>query len=300
MSAIEIRNVTKYYGKSRGVEDLSLSVAEGDIFGFIGPNGAGKSTTIRILLNFIFPDSGSAAILGRDVVREAAAIRKSVGYMPSEVHFYGDRKISELLEYSRSFYGSCGRQRMNMLTDMLDLDVSRKFENLSFGNKKKVSIVQAFMHSPSIVILDEPTTGLDPLVQQTFFKLLLEEHGKGTTIFFSSHTLSEVQKLCKNVGIIRNGGMVNVEEIETLRKKHLRRVFLESRGPVDCKSLEGEDISDLSCNGNTAEFYYKGEINSLISRLGSMDLRDFSMREPELEEIFMHYYSREGSDDIET
>lgn len=298
MKAIEINSVTKYYGKSKGVENLSLSVDIGDIFGFIGPNGAGKSTTIRILMNFIFPNSGTAAIFGKDIISDAKDIKKIVGYMPSEVHYYGNRRVRELLEYSRSFYDTHDDNRMNELIDMFDLDVSRKFEDLSSGNKKKVSIVQAFLHSPRLLILDEPTNGLDPLIQKTFYKLLLDENNRGRTIFFSSHTLSEVQKLCKNVGIIRKGTMVDTEEIESLKKNHLRRVFLETNDKIDCKELKGDDVFNLECNGKSAEFYYKGEINDLITKLHSMDLKDFSLREPELEEVFIHYYSK-GSEDNE-
>jgi len=214
---IEIRNLTKYYGKSKGIKDVSFSVKEGEIFGFIGPNGAGKSTTIRTILSLIYPTSGSATIFGKDCIKYGHEIRKMIGYLPSEVFYYDDMKVIDLLKYSASFYGKCDIDKINYLANVMDLDLKRKIDDLSYGNKKKVGIVQGLLHSPKLIILDEPTSGLDPLMQQRFFDLIREENKKGVTILFSSHILSEVQKLCSRVGIIKDGEMVAVEDIETMR-----------------------------------------------------------------------------------
>jgi ABC-2 type transport system ATP-binding protein len=202
MAIIEIKNLKKYYGRSRGIEDVSFTVEEGEIFGFIGPNGAGKSTTIRTLLALIFPTSGSATIFGKDCIRYAKEIAMDVGYLPSEVFYYDNMRVIDLLKYSASFYGKdCGK-RIKELAGALGLDLRKKIDDLSFGNKKKVGIVQGLIHEPKLIILDEPSIGLDPLMQRTFFDLLGEENKKGATILFSSHILSEVQKLCGRVAII--------------------------------------------------------------------------------------------------
>lgn len=296
MSVIELNQITKYYGKSRGVEDLNLQVEQGDIFGFIGPNGAGKSTTIRLMLNFIFPTSGSAKIFGKEVTKYAEDIKRDIGYMPSEVFCYGSLKVKDLLEYSGKLRGIKDRKRIKELTDIFDLDINRKFEDLSFGNKKKVSIIQALLHRPKMLILDEPSNGLDPLVQKTFFELLNMENERGTTIFFSSHTLSVVQKMCRNVGIIKEGQIIKIEKIESLRKKQLRKVYIDSAEKINENYFKGVNFGQLYCKDNTVEFYYKGDINVLVRKLAEINLRSFSLQEPELEEVFMHYYSAQRGD----
>jgi len=210
MNTIEIRGLTKYYGKNRGVEEISLDVREGEIFGFIGPNGAGKSTTIRTMLNLIFPTNGEIRIFGKDSRKDAEAIAKDIGYLPSEVFYYDDMRVKDLLQYSASFYKKDCSKRIAELSALLELDLNRKIEDLSYGNRKKVGIVQGLLHDPKLIILDEPTSGLDPLMQQKFFHLLQEENRKGKTIFFSSHILSEVQKLCHRVAIIKDGAIIKV------------------------------------------------------------------------------------------
>jgi ABC-2 type transport system ATP-binding protein len=292
MDIIEINHLTKSYGRSRGIEDLSLNVRQGDIFGFIGPNGAGKSTTIRILLNLIFPTSGSATIFGLDVVLDSKAIRSRTGYVPSDASMYHRMSAMEFLKFGAAFYGADkDGKRIRYLLDLLDLNPHRKIDELSMGNKKKVSIIQALIHSPELLILDEPTQGLDPLIQSRFFDLMREENLRGTTVFFSSHTLSEVQAFCKTVGIVREGKIVNVEEIASLRKKQLKKVqiLFQSSRAIEDLGLDG--ISKVeSGTGTNLVFLYSGDINLLVGRLAGEQVENLSIEEPSLEEIFLHYY----------
>ena len=203
---IDITDLSKFYGKARGIEHVNLEIREGEIFGFIGPNGAGKSTTIRILLNLIFPTTGSARIMGMDVIRETKKIKQQVGYIPSDANAYTSMDVLEFLNYCMRFYRvQNGKDRITELAELFELDLKRKIADLSMGNRKKVSIVQSLLHSPKLLILDEPTTGLDPLMQAKFFELLRSENRKGMTIFFSSHILSEVQMILNEVQIFVKG-----------------------------------------------------------------------------------------------
>ena len=292
MNAIELNHLTKRYGKARGIEDVTFQVAQGEIFGFIGPNGAGKSTTIRTLLNFLYPTSGTAKILGKDVVTEAKNLRQHIGYLPSEVHYYDDMKVSELFRFSAGFYPGDSSKHALELADRLQLDTTRKIEDLSFGNKKKVGIIQALMHEPQILILDEPTAGLDPLMQSIFFELLRELQQKGTTIFFSSHYLSEVQKLCNRVAIIKDGRLIKIENMEDLHAKQFKKVHLHFQNKWDQKiRLEGvlqENVTD-----NSYEFIYNGHTRNLLEQLVTIRFDDVTIEEPSLEEVFMHYYEKE-------
>ncbi|KAB7707245.1 ATP-binding cassette domain-containing protein [Bacillus aerolatus] len=289
MAIVELYQLTKSYKNNRGISDMSFSIEEGEIFGFIGPNGAGKSTTIRTLLNFIFPTSGSATVFGKDIVKQSKEIRQQVGYLPSEVHYYDDMKVIDLLTYSARFHKNFNAARMKDLAARLDLDVSRKIEDLSFGNRKKVGIVQALLHEPKLIILDEPTSGLDPLMQHHFFDLLHEERKRGATIFFSSHILSEVQKMCDRVAIIKEGKLVRVETIENLTKNKVKNITLtfEKAEPL---YVELEGVIKQEVNANEIKLLYSGEIQELLSKLNGLPLHDLLIEEPTLEEIFMHYY----------
>jgi ABC-2 type transport system ATP-binding protein len=291
MPVIETLRLTKYYGKSRGIVDLDLAVEEGEIFGFIGPNGAGKSTTIRCLLGLIFPTSGGGRIFGLDIVRDGREIRKSVGYMPAEAGYYHKMDVGKLLRYSAGFYDGDGEARMRELSDALDLDLGRKIADLSRGNQRKVAIVQSLLHRPRLLVLDEPTVGIDPLVQARFFDILREENRRGTTIFFSSHTLSEVQKMCGRVAIIKDGKIAAVEDIESLRKKQLRKVRAEFSVPIDADALDIQGIISPRAEKNALGFMYSGAIGALVAALSGRPLIDLIIEEPTLEEIFMHYYS---------
>jgi ABC-2 type transport system ATP-binding protein len=289
MFAIEARGLTKYYGKSRGIVGVNLEVDEGEVFGFIGPNGAGKTTTIRLLLNLIFPTSGEARVFGLDCVNDSKEIRKNTGYLPAEVNYYGEMTVRSLLEYSGSFYEKDCRERARRLAEELELDLDVKIENLSMGNKKKVGIVQALMHEPKLLILDEPTSGLDPLMQNRFYSLLLDENKRGTTIFFSSHVLTEVQKLCHRVAIIKDGSILKLEDMDSLRRRHLRRIRLAfASDEASLPDIPG--MLDVRKENGSLRFMFEGDLQALLSALTRLPLVDVIIEEPTLEEVFMHYY----------
>jgi ABC-2 type transport system ATP-binding protein len=292
-TVIQTSDLTKTYGKERGIEKINLRVEEGEIFGFIGPNGAGKSTTIRVLLNLLFPTSGSAEIMGLDIVKDSKKIRARTGYVPAEANPYPHMSTDEFLRYCASFYRAPnGDRRINDLMDLFEVERKRRITDLSTGNRKKLSIIQSLLHSPALLIVDEPTTGLDPLMQARFFDILKDENQRGMTVFFSSHTLSDVQMLCRRVAIIREGSIMNVEEIEALRKKQLKKVHIESYDIIDkaITGLKGIE-SSVIISDRALEFMYSGNINMLVSALKDRNIADLTIEEPSLEEIFMHYYN---------
>ena len=289
MPIIETKNLTKYYGKSLGIKDLNISVEEGEIFGFIGPNGAGKSTTIRLLLSLIYPTSGQAILFGKDAIKCGPEVRKNIGYLPSEIFYYDKMKVIDLLNYSASFYDKDCSNRIKELANVMELDLNRRIEDLSYGNKKKVGIVQGLLHEPKLIILDEPTGGLDPLMQQKFFNLMREENAKGATIFFSSHILGEVQELCNRVAIIRKGKIIEVEDIRTLRENNYKKIAVFGDG-LNKDSFDLNGVTKLTKDDNSIKFFYKGDINTITKAISSVQARDVSIEEPTLEEIFMHYY----------
>lgn len=294
MNVIEIKNLTKTYGKARGITDISFNVEEGEIFGFIGPNGAGKSTTIRTLLSLIYPTSGSATIFGKDCIQSAPEIKKEIGYLPSEVFYYDDMKVKDLLTYSASFYKKDCSKRIKELAEIMDLDVNKKIDDLSLGNKKKVGIVQGLLHEPKLIILDEPTSGLDPLMQQKFFELLEEENKKGATILFSSHILSEVQRLCNRVAIIKEGKIVTVEKISTLQENNYKKFKIETKTTLDKNYFNISGVNNLEVKDNVTSFLFRGNINTVMKKIAEIDIANLWIEEPDLEEIFMHYYEKEA------
>lgn len=291
--AIVLNQLTKHYGTHRGINDLSFSVNEGEFFGFIGPNGAGKSTTIRTLMGLIHPSGGNASIFGLDCQTKASVIARDVGYLPSENSYYENMKVRELLQYTADLYGMDCKTKMKELADRLNLDLSRKIADLSLGNKKKVGIVSAIMTSPKLIIMDEPTSGLDPLNQQAFYDILKEENSRGATVFFSSHVLSEVQKLCDRVAILKEGQLIGIQSIKELRESGYKKVSLSAKEAIP------RDFFDLSGIANYAEtadktsvsFMYNGNITAIIDKLHLLHLDDVLLEEPSLEEIFMHYYA---------
>jgi ABC-2 type transport system ATP-binding protein len=290
--AIDITDLSKFYGKAMGIEHINLEIGEGEIFGFIGPNGAGKSTTIRILMNMIFPSGGSARIMGMDVIRDTKRIKKQVGYIPSDANAYSSMKVREFLNYCIRFYETQdGDQRITELSDLFELDLNRQITDLSLGNRKKVSIVQSLLHRPKLLILDEPTTGLDPLMQSVFFELLRTENKKGMTIFLSSHILSEVQMICKRVAIIKGGKIIQLEDIDNLRKKQLKKVSVELGGHMSNGTLTIHGAENvIKGPGNLLSFMYSGNINDLIDILSGKQIINLIIEEPTLDEIFLHFY----------
>lgn len=289
MSVIEINHLTKYYGKARGIIDVSLNIEEGEIFGFIGPNGAGKSTTIRLLCSLIYPTSGEAKIFGKDCIKYGPEIRQEIGYLPSEVFYYDRMKVIDLLEYSASFYKKDCSDRIQELAEIMELDLTRRIDDLSYGNKKKVGIVQGLLHSPKVIFLDEPTAGLDPLIQHKFFDLIREENNKGATVFFSSHILSVVQKICNRVAIIREGKIVEIQDIKTLQRENYKKIIIIADS-VDGKGFDMPGVTHLETQNNSVSFFFKGDINVLTKKIAAMTVTDLAIEEPTLEEIFMHYY----------
>jgi len=289
VSIIEVDHLTKYYGKARGIIDVSFEVEEGEIFGFIGPNGAGKSTTIRLFLSLIYPTSGNAKIFGKDCIKYGPEIRQEIGYLPSEVFYYEGMKVLDLLKYSASFYKKDCTKRLFELADLMELDLKRRIDDLSYGNKKKVGIVQGLLHSPKLIILDEPTAGLDPLMQQNFFNLIKEENQAGATVFFSSHILGEVQRLCNRVAIIKEGQVIKLQDIKTLQKDNYKKIRILA-DDLDQKTFDLPGVTNLSREDGALSFFYKGDINQITQAISKLQLQDVVIEEPTLEEIFIHYY----------
>jgi ABC-2 type transport system ATP-binding protein len=289
VSIIEVNHLTKYYGKSRGIVDVSFNVDEGEIFGFIGPNGAGKSTTIRLFCSLIYPTSGEAKIFGKDVVKYGPEIRQDIGYLPSEVFYYERMKVIDLLKYSASFYNKDCTKRLYELADLMELDLKRRIDDLSYGNKKKVGIVQGLLHQPSVLLLDEPTSGLDPLMQQKFFNLVREENKNGATVFFSSHILGEVQKLCSRVAIIKEGRIIEIQDIKTLQKDNYKKIRITA-SELDETRFNVEGVTKLEKEDGAIRFFFKGDINVITRLISEKQVDDVTIEEPTLEEIFMHYY----------
>lgn len=286
MNAIEISNLTKYYGKSRGIIDLSLTVKEGEFFGFIGPNGAGKSTTIRTLLGMISPDTGSAQVLGMDIRSERNAILSRVGYLPSEAVFYAGTRVKDMLKLSADLRRKDCTAEAAVLCDRLQLDPSRKVSELSFGNRKKVAIVCALQHTPDLLILDEPTSGLDPLMQREFFEILKERNRQGAAVFLSSHILTEIQHNCSRAAIIREGRIITCDSVEALSRTSAKRITVHGHMHFE----ESDAIRSLEQTEDTASFLYGGDMKQLLRILSESDITDLTISEPDLEEIFMHYY----------
>ena len=290
MNVIKTENLTKYYGKSRGIIELNLAVEQGEFFGFIGPNGAGKSTTIRTLLGLIAPTSGSAMIFGKDVTKEKESMLRDVGYLPSEALFYQGMKVKDVLKLSADLRKKDCKAEAKLLCDRLQLDTSRKIDELSFGNRKKVAIVCALQHRPGLLVLDEPTSGLDPLMQKEFFDILQERNKEGTTIFLSSHMLSEIQRNCTRAAIIRDGKIIACDSVDALSKTSAKRITVH--GKIDLEELYG--IRDRKDTEDSVSFLYSGDMNSLLRALSSGNVDDLTITEPDLEEVFLHYYEKDG------
>lgn len=288
MNAIQTEGLTKFYGSSRGILDLDLTVQEGEFYGFIGPNGAGKSTTIRTLLGLIRKTRGSARVLGKDIAKEKEQILAETGYLPSEAVFYPDMRGRDLIRLSADLHRKNCKKTSEELCERLQLDPSRRIGELSFGNRKKLAVVCALQHNPRLCILDEPTGGLDPLMQREFFEILKERNRQGMTVFLSSHILSEIQRFCSRAAIIREGRIIASGSVEELARTNAKRISI--RGYFDPSGLP--DVRDLQRSDDTVSFLYGGDINLLLARLGKDPILDLTISEPDLEEIFLHYYTK--------
>ena len=291
MSIIRTENLTKFYGKARGIVDVSLSVEEGEFFGFIGPNGAGKSTTIRTLLGLLQKTSGGAWVLEREVGRENTAILADVGYLPSEAVFYNKMKVGDLIEFSAKLRGRDCFTEAKELCERLELDTSKRIDQLSLGNRKKVGIVCALQHRPSLYILDEPTSGLDPLMQKEFYTILNERNDEGATVFLSSHILSEIGRYCKSAAVIREGRILVSDSVQKLGHTGVKRVTL--RGVTDIPEIK--NVKDIRLENDTVNFLYSGKATELTRALCQLDFDDVNISDPDLDEVFMHYYAKEDN-----
>lgn len=286
MEAIKTAKLTKYYGKARGIEGLDLSVGQGEFFGFIGPNGSGKSTTIRTLLGLISPTSGEAEIFGMDIKTKRREIMKNIGYLPSDSALYPKLKVKDIFKLSSELRGLDCTKEAALLCERLQLDTSRNIHELSYGNKKKVSIVCALQHDPELLILDEPTGGLDPLMQKEFFDIMKERNDKGRTVFLSSHVLSEIGKNCTRAAIIRNGGIIACDSVNALSRTNAKRVNVKGRIALD--GFIG--VCDVKQTLDGVSFLFSGEMRYLMKLLSESEITDLTVTEPDLEEIFLHYY----------
>ncbi|GBE57106.1 putative ABC transporter ATP-binding protein YbhF [bacterium BMS3Abin01] len=287
---IVCRDLTKYYGHIRGVEGLDLAIEPGEIFGFLGPNGAGKTTTIRQLMGMLRPTRGSASILGLDSWRDAVQIKLHVGNIPGDVHLYDRLKVGDHLDYIDRFRPGTDPLR-NELMDRFELDPGKKVKSLSSGNRQKVAIVMAIMHDPRILILDEPTSGLDPLMQQEFYTLLEELRERGRTIFLSSHILSEVERVCDRVGIVRDGRLVDTRAIEELKQKKVRHMDVLFRDDVDPSGFQAlPQVIAVKVFDNHMRITIQGDVDALIKQLARHDIEDLTFTQPSLEDFFMSFY----------
>jgi ABC-2 type transport system ATP-binding protein len=290
MNVIDLSGVSKSYGKVKAVENLSLLVKEGEIYGFIGPNGAGKSTTIRLLLNFLSADQGGITVLGYSPEKDDVKIKQLTGYVSSDTFMYGDMKVRELFRFAESFHRINASTRKKNLIEILDIDTEKRFEQLSFGNRKKVSIACALLHSPRLLIMDEPSNGLDPVIRSNLYNLLKEEQKNGVTIFYSSHVLSEVQKFCTRIGLIKDGRLIRETSVSEFTNVGYLQVRIETDNHPDFTGIHG--VADIQSKGRVIQFIYSGNPNDLIRFLSNLNINSVHIEEPEIENVFMHYFQQ--------
>ncbi len=288
---VETHNLTKYYGKTLGCKNLNFTVNQGEVFGFLGPNGAGKTTTIRLLLNLLKPTSGSAKIFGLDTREDSVKIREEIGNLPGDINFYKKMKAVDFLNYLERFHHQQHPHYKFQLAKLLELDLNKKIRAYSKGNYQKLGIIQALMHKPKLIILDEPTNSLDPLVQQTFYKIIGDFKKKGHTVFFSSHVLSEVEKIADRVGIIRKGEIVAIKSIPELRQEkiqHLRVLFKEKVAAKILRKIKG--VLKVKKENQHFVITYQGHVDPLVKALAKHTVLDLNFRETDLESVFLQYY----------
>jgi ABC-2 type transport system ATP-binding protein len=293
-TAIRTEGLTKRYGSARGIDDVDLAVPTGEVFGFLGPNGAGKSTTIRVLLDLIRPTSGRAEVLGLDAQRDSVEVRRRVGFLPSDMALYPHLSGGEVLTLLANLRGGIDRVHLDNLVERFGVQLDRPIRDLSMGNRQKVGLVAAFMHRPELLVLDEPTTGLDPLVQQEFHALLAEVRAEGRTVFLSSHTLSEVERVADRVAIIREGRLVVTERIEALKRKAVRRLTFEFDAPVDPQPFAALDrVLTAEADGTLVRLSISGPVGAAVTLAAQHRLVNVVSAEPDLEELFLTYYRPE-------
>ena len=293
---IHTSGLSKYYGKQRGMVDISLDVRQGEVFGYLGPNGAGKTTTIRTLLNLIQPTRGIATIFGMDIQRKGLEVRRHTGYLPGELKLYDNLTGAEMLRYLGHLSGGVDWARVENLATRLDCDLLPPIRSLSHGNRQKIGLIQAFMNTPDLLILDEPTIGLDPLMQQEFYRLVSETKGQGRTVFLSSHIMPEVERICDRVAIIREGRLVTVEDIDNLKARSIRRLEIHFAGPVSQeKFTEISGVKDVSVHDSVLTCTVVGELDALVKAASQARVVNIISHEPSLEEIFLDYYNEEES-----
>jgi len=285
---LEIRKLKKYYGKFRGVEAVSLNLHKGEVYGFIGPNGAGKSTTLRVIMNLINKTSGNIYINGKEIEKNDIRLKETIGYLPSEINLYEDLTVKQMLDFHSSFYNKDLSKRRNELVKVLNLDETKKIEDLSLGNLKKLGIVLALMHEPQILILDEPTSGLDPIMQNVFYDLLLEEKNKGTTILYSTHILSEVSKVCDRIGFIKEGKIIKEDTVENIEKNNITYLTIDS---ADNEKIKQEmKLKVIYENSQIVKYINTLSSNEIINRLSKYNINKLLIEEISIEDLFIEYY----------
>jgi ABC-2 type transport system ATP-binding protein len=295
--AIVTEGLVKRYGRNRALAGLDLEVRRGEVYGFLGPNGAGKTTTIRLLLDLIRPTAGRASVLGVDPRRDGVALRRRVGYLAGDFLVDGRQTGRELLTFLGNLRGGVPRARIDQLAGRLDLDLGRRIRTLSRGNRQKLGVVQAFMHEPELLILDEPTSGLDPFLQQEFAAMVGEARDAGQTVFMSSHVMSEVQQVADRVGIIREGRLVAVERVETLRERAVRKVEIRFQVPVPAEEFAAlPGVGDLRVDGAVLRCRLAGRADALVKAVARHSVVDLLSEEPDLEELFFDYYRTHGEE----
>jgi ABC-2 type transport system ATP-binding protein len=293
MNALKTEGLTRLYKNGRGIRNVNLEVKQGEVFGFLGPNGAGKTTLIRNLMGFLRPQQGKIEILGLDAVRQNRAVRRRIGYLPSDPALYDFLTAEQNLEFALAVRGIKDRSRVKSLAEQLDVDLKRRLKTLSRGNKQKVAIVVALAHDPDLIILDEPTSGLDPLVQEAFARIIRDEQARGKTVFMSSHVMSEVENLCDRVGVIRDGQIAAVDQVENLKKQRVKYVTAEFREAAP-NLAQVEGVRDFLAEGRKARFTFHGGIDPLIAELSKRSLVDLTLADPPLEEVFRAFYEGGG------
>jgi ABC-2 type transport system ATP-binding protein len=294
-SIIHIEGLTKLYGKQRGILDINLDIRHGEVFGYLGPNGAGKTTTIRTLLHFLFPTRGRASIFGLDIARHSLETRRRIGYLPGELETYDNLTGRELLEFMGHLRSGVDWDYVRELAGRFDYDLGMKIKSLSHGNRQKVGLIQAFMNRPELLILDEPTIGLDPLMQQEFYRIIDEIKKEGRTVFLSSHIMPEVERVCDRVGIIREGRLIAVEEIDVLKARAIRRLEIHFAQPVSVEQFRGiSGVSDVEVSDNMLTCTIAGDIDALVKAVAQYHVVNVVSHEPSMEEIFLAYYNQEG------